>query len=377
MKSQGRFQAFVLRLAILQLCLVLASCTVSVGSSAQSAATPQTLAPGLHALGNRIVLSNGKGALTNIIYHGVNRSGAEYVCVQAAQGEGKHGTFDGPVDQASVSAMLAWKITIVRVPLNEDCWLGLNGEPSNGETAQQYRQDVINYVHLLRQNNLVVSLDLHWSAPGSDQAVKQLPMPDLDHTPAFWSSVAATFKNDPFVVFDLYNEPYTMNWFCWQDGSTFTNHRHCTDVGYAVAGMQTLVDTVRQAGAGNLIMLGGLAYANDLWGWAQFKPRDPLNNLAASFHIYPSNGCNSTDCLNNSIAQVASQYPLIAGEVGEFDCTGGFLNDILPWFDSHHIGYMAWAWTTYSCANFPGLLNSYDGNPTGYGAAYKQHLSSL
>ena len=33
-------------------------------------------------------------------------------------------------------------------------------------------------------------------------------MPDLDHSPAFWTSVAATFKSDPGVVFDVFNEPY-------------------------------------------------------------------------------------------------------------------------------------------------------------------------
>lgn len=375
--DRERFHVILFRLAVLLLCLGLAGCNAPKGGNTNTAPTPQILSPGLHAVGNRIMISDGKGKLTPVIYHGVDRSGAEYVCVQAAQGVGKKGTFDGPTDQASVNAMLAWKITIVRIPLNEDCWLGINGEPSDGETAAQYRQDVINYVHLLRQNNLAVILDLHWNAPGSDQATKQLPMPDLDHTPAFWSSIATTFKNDPFIIFDLFNEPYIMNWFCWRDGSTATNHKHCAGAGYAVAGMQTLVNTIRQAGSGNLLMLGGLSYSNDLWGWIQFKPHDPLNNLVASFHLYPSNGCSSTDCLNGSIAQVATRYPLLVGEIGEFDCKGDFLHQILPWFDSHHISYLAWAWTTYPCSDFPGLLTSYNGTPTGYGVVYKQYLSTL
>ena len=56
-------------------------------------------------------------------YHGVDRMGTEYSCLSG-------NTFDGPADQASVSAMLSWKINIVRVPMNEDCWLGINGEPT-------------------------------------------------------------------------------------------------------------------------------------------------------------------------------------------------------------------------------------------------------
>src|ERR1044071_7048099 len=50
---------------------------------------------------------------------GINRSGAEYACVE----EGK--IFDGPTDWASIKAMKSWKINAVRLPLNESCWLGI------------------------------------------------------------------------------------------------------------------------------------------------------------------------------------------------------------------------------------------------------------
>lgn len=36
----------------------------------------------------------------------------------------------------------------------------------------------------------------------------QKPMPDARYSPAFWTSVASTFKDDPAVVLDLFNEPY-------------------------------------------------------------------------------------------------------------------------------------------------------------------------
>lgn len=43
--------------------------------------------------------------------------------------------------------------------------------------------------------------------------------------------------------------------------------------------MQTLVDAVRKTGADNVIMLGGLDYANDLTGWLKYKPKDPDHSL--------------------------------------------------------------------------------------------------
>jgi hypothetical protein len=56
-----------------------------------------------------------------VVLQGVSRSGTEFACV------GGYGIFDGPNDDASIEAMKAWKINTVRVPLNEHCWLGING----------------------------------------------------------------------------------------------------------------------------------------------------------------------------------------------------------------------------------------------------------
>jgi endoglucanase len=55
---------------------------------------------------------------------GVDRSGTEYACAQG------WGIFDGPSDAASVAAISSWDTNAVRVPLNEDCWLGINGVSS-------------------------------------------------------------------------------------------------------------------------------------------------------------------------------------------------------------------------------------------------------
>jgi len=91
-------------------------------------------------------------------------------------------------------------------------------------------------------------------------------MPNRDHSIEFWREVATYFKDMPDVIFDLHNEPYpdrtggTLDeaWTCWRDGGW------CTGINYEVAGMQDLINAVRSTGAGNVIMLGGLAYSNDI-----------------------------------------------------------------------------------------------------------------
>jgi hypothetical protein len=307
-----------------------------------------------------------------LTYYGVNHMGSEYRCTNSDMA-----TFDGPVNQAAITAMLSWKISIVRIPLNEDCWLGINGEPANGTSATRYRSDIRTYVDLLSQNGLKVIVEMHWSAPGSQQATGQQPMPDADHAPSFWTSVADTFKSNDGVFFDLYNEPYTSSWLCWRNGSTGANVKPCSDVGFAVAGMQTLVDTVRDTGATNLILLGGLNYANNLSGWLQNVPVDPLNNLAASLHIYNFNTCNTISCLNAQVAPVRAHYRVLAEEIGENDCGHDFIDRIMPWLDSHQIGYLGWTWNTYNCSSTPALISDYNGTPTNYGIGLKKHLAFL
>src|SRR5690242_4184621 len=75
---------------------------------------------GLHVSGNKLL--NDSNQTVRLL--GVNRSGMEYACIQG------WGFSDGPNDTASVAAIAAWGVNTVRVPVNEDCWLGINGVPA-------------------------------------------------------------------------------------------------------------------------------------------------------------------------------------------------------------------------------------------------------
>src|SRR5438876_9226324 len=147
--------------------------------------------------GNHLIDGNGQA----VRLLGVNRSGTEYSCIQG------WGIFDGPNDAASVRAIASWRTNAVRVPLNEDCWLAINGAPG-AYSGATYRQAIQSYVSLLNQNGLYAILELHWSGPGTTKATGQQPMPDRDHSVTFWSQVAAAFKGNNAVLLEPYNEPY-------------------------------------------------------------------------------------------------------------------------------------------------------------------------
>ena len=102
--------------------------------SLSNAATPAvrsgvataTGAPGIAVRGNELITTTsgtlgaqhvGRGV--PVVLRGVNLSGAEYACLQ------QHSIWDDPKgDVATVSAMLRWHANVVRLPLDEECWLG-------------------------------------------------------------------------------------------------------------------------------------------------------------------------------------------------------------------------------------------------------------
>ena len=353
------------------LLLVLAA-LLGAGAYAQLGSHPQQAAAlgGLHVSGNHLV--DGSGAAVRLL--GVDRSGTEYACIQG------WGIFDGPNDAASVQAIAGWHANAVRVPLNEDCWLGINGAAA-AYSGTNYQNAISAYVNLLGANGLYTILDLHWTAPGTHQATGQAAMPDQDHSPALWSSVATTFKSNSSVVFDLFNEPFPERegaadpWGCWLSGCQLTDSTFGT---WQAAGMQSLVNAVRQAGADQPIMLGGLEYANDLTGWLSHRPSDPAGNLAASWHSYPFNACNTQSCWDSQVAPVAQQVPVVTGEVGDNVCSAAtYVPTLLPYLDSHGISYLGWTWDTWNqCSNV--LITAYSGTPAAnFGQYFHDHLAAV
>jgi hypothetical protein len=341
---------------------------------------------GLHVVGNHIEDSRGQ----RVVLHGVNRSGSEYMCIQS------RGFFDGPSDEASVQAITTWKANAVRVPLNESCWLGINGAPA-AYSGASYKTAIQNYVALLHRHNLVPILDLHWSGPGTTSATRLQPLPDAIHGPAFWTDVAATFRDDDGVVFEPYNEPFPdMNrdsaagWLCWRDGCTANLSVAQGGVAstYAAAGVQALVTAIRETGARHLILLGGVQYSNALSQWMAYKPTDPMNNLGAAWHVYNFNSCNAASCWDGVPASLAAMVPIVVTEFGQRDCAGAFVEPLMQWLDAHGSGYLAWSWNAYgACMPYmsrtvPGqpwpLVVDFNGTPNGgYAQAVHDHLVGL
>ncbi|HTU31230.1 MAG TPA: cellulase family glycosylhydrolase [Solirubrobacteraceae bacterium] len=320
-------------------------------------------APGLHVVGNRILNQAGQ----QVLLQGVNRSGTEYACIQG------WGIFDGPSDASSVAAMATWHINIVRIPVNEDCWLGINGvKPQYG--GANYRNAIISYVQLLHQYGMYAEISLMWGAPAGFPAEYQPSAPDEDHSPAVWAGMAQAFKDDPNVILAPWGES-VVSADCFLKGgcTTFWGPQHTP---YRAAGMQQAVKVMRAAGYDGIIAIPGLAYSNDLTDWLSHEPRDPRHQLIAEAHVYGGNYCDNVKCFQATYAPVARRVPLIFGETGENfnnkDCSTRYITTIVKWADAHDVGLEAWAWDTWRSCGI--LIRNYAGKPfSAYGAFIRDH----
>jgi endoglucanase len=368
--------------------LALGSPMAASGAAGRSAVLARTAsmaqrAIGLHVVGNRLINAHGQP----VQLHGFNNSGAEYACVEG------WGMFDvqtatnTAVPGAQVAAMAKWTgANVVRVSLNEQCWLGLGGVKAQYSKGN-YRRAIATYVRQLNSRGFAVILDLHNSAPGNESSLNQEPMPD-GHTVTFWRQVAKAFKGNTSVLFDLFNEPFPDDqsvsvaaWRCWRDGGC---REQSTNGGttYAAVGMNRLVHVVREAGAHNVVLLGGLAYASSLTNWLRFKPTDPDHELAASLHIYSFGGCHTLGCYRGAPSNVARHVPLVIGEFGADLTVGystiatgcparysghtGFDATFLRWADAHHLSWLAWTWNPWGdCMSLVTNLSGHATTPYG------------
>lgn len=363
-------------------------------------------------------IRNGKlvdGSGASLILRGVNVSGLEDYAIQGWAWNSDHTVYD-PWGGAHPRwlAIRGWRANAVRIPLNEASWLGLttydhDGKDRQADPGRNYRNIVVSSVQEATAAGLYVILDLHWSGPnvqvpGQAKPVPQTsfesgggqnPMADLDHALGFWATVANTFKDNPAVMFDLYNEPYfwwleagESEWQAWRDGGTITQYVTGADpyqlsFRWQSAGMQQMLNAIRNTGAANVVIAGGVNWAGDLSGWLAHRPVDSLNQLAAAWHAYPHKQDPSVPACGTvqyAYAQglIAAGIPVIITETGDHNAPGTvgspLLSAVLPWADQRGISYLGWTWNVWQNADNI-LIRNADGAPTdGYGQYFHDHL---
>ena len=210
-------------------------------------------------------------------------------------------------------AINEWHANVIRLPVHDKLWFGqaLKGSPAGD--PEHYRQVVDQAVKLCAAKGAYLVLDLHQFGA---------PMPEHGE---FWKDAAAHYKNNPAVLFDLFNEPHGISWKIWRDGGDLSdpNAKHVDNAvventeknsGKISVGMQALVDAVRGTGAKNIVIVGGLAWSYDLSGILNgyaLQERVGGNGIMYSHHNYPWKVG-----WQKAVLDAAATYPIFVGEVG-------------------------------------------------------------
>jgi len=211
-----------------------------------------------------------------------------------------------------------WHVNIVRLPLSQDRWFGKSPDQNDG--YQSYRDLVKQAVELCNSKGCYIILDLHWSDANEwGQNIGQQSMPDRNSV-VFWKDIAKLYANNPSVLFDIYNEPRDVSWDVWLNGGTTTsrpNRPGLRPVTYEAVGMQEMLDTIRDTGAKNVVVVGGLDWAYDFSGILAGKQlKDPTGNgVIYANHTY-DNKSESVFTWIANMEEASARFPIIISEFG-------------------------------------------------------------
>ena len=237
----------------------------------------------------------------------------------------------------------SWGANAVRISLNQDYWLA----------GSSYATTIDQQITWVTQLGMGVILDLHWNNGAQQNMADRKSI-------TFWSSVAARYKSNAWIMFELYNEPHDVSWSQWLNGDS------------TYAGMQEMYNAVRAAGAENTVIVGGLNWAYDLSGVATNKVTG--YNVAYATHPYDYEGKQLANWATG-FGFLASQYPVIMTEFGQYCATNTYVADLLNYAESLGIHWTAWAWYVQGCA-FPSIISDWNGTPyPGVGETVKSYMA--
>ncbi len=254
-------------------------------------------------------------------------------------------------EEAGYPAMHENGANVVRLNLNQIYWL----------TDPAYKAIIDQQVKWANEVGLNVILDLHWSGKGDLKDGGQQQMPDM-HSLDFWKDVSVTYKDNPSVLFELYNEPHIESDNAadiWANGGMVSD-------GYNTPGMQKIVDVIRSEGALNIVILNGLNWGFDHSGLPPIKGVNIIKG-AHPYGMYSEK--DSEDDFDKAFGFLIDQgEAVMITEFGDTtSCDSDFYKRVTNYALKKGISWDVWGWwpdynpndPAKSC-KFPGLLKSWE-----------------
>jgi aryl-phospho-beta-D-glucosidase BglC (GH1 family) len=312
----------------------------------------------LHTSGNRIYDGNNNP----VVFLGLNRYGLQ-----------SNDTTNLTADD--VSHAKQWGANFLRVSLGEQLWLS-----NSCHYDPTYASKVDSVVNWITSRGMVAMLDLHFNAISPCGFAGQHDMADSPNSIDFWKQLAARYKANPLVAFDLYNEPNHISNPVWLNGGQVTED----GVTFQAAGMQQMYDAARGEGANNLVFASGRD-----WG-ETFPPLLSGYNIVYANHSYTCPQVAPPNCtapnpydppplLGNWVSP--SQFvPVMVTEFGWPDKDDGrYIANVVAYAENHGWGWAVFAWDGTTKGKFDLLADVGPGSaydPTASGKAVVSGLNT-
>jgi hypothetical protein len=302
---------------------------------AKQLALPSVTQP-LHVSGNQVVTPDGKA----VWLQGVNVPELSW----APNGEGR-------VVWSIHIAVDDWHANVIRLPVMDSFWFGKGRGDQPSNDADAYRKLVDDAIKMASVRGAYIVLDLHRFLTPDQSCID------------FWKDAAARYKDNPAVLFDIFNEPHDTSWEVWQKGGPVDVKEKGGTTTVQGVGMQALVDAVRGTGAKNIIVAGGLGYAYDLTGVLKGYALEDKggNGIMYATHFY-----NWHKDWSAHFMAVAAKYPVLIGETGadvkkmsfipanQQEDPSTWVPDLLGFIQKNHLNWTGWSFYTGAT---PGMLS--------------------
>lgn len=275
----------------------------------------------LNIVGNKILRGGQPIALRGVSFAGYERNWQDVLTKYA---------------QFKAEVALATKCNIIRLPVQSNV---IDGGYGNYDAVKLFVDNIMTpVVEQITADGYYVIVDMHWIVDWDRVSV-------LKHTEFFWKTVAPKFKDNPRVLYEIFNEPMSPGRNELQTQQDF------------VKWFQPVVNMVRSLAPNNVIVMGNPDWTSNL-KYAHLTPFVG-SNIVHAFHVYPNLANTEAQGLSAWLqSEIHESLPVIMTEFGhsinanahtDLSYNPQYKTEMEDFFrERPWIGWTAWNWDNES-----------------------------
>jgi hypothetical protein len=222
-------------------------------------------------------------------------------------------------------------------------------DPKSSIYDPAYRKEVLDAVALSRAAGFNVIVSMQWQGASGKRAEVGLPSAT---TRRAWREIAPALAEDRGILLEVFNEPELRGtgpeeWAAWQKT------------------MQSLIDTLREAGSKNVLLVGGVMFSHSFRGAPELF--DPLGQLGYAVHPFLTKGNQTRKQWDGKFGDFAATHPVMAtafsANPGAGYCRPELEQqtiELLAYLREKRIGLVAWALDLPSIREEDGSYTTFD-----------------